>query len=155
VAGDLVTPALIAAWALGRLLGPQLMVAGGGKPTQQWFGMYYADQIGRRLPVPIFQSLECAAAFVIVIALERRLRRSGGPVGVVTAVGIALWSLSRFFDSYLWLGHDAGTVPIEAAGLGLFGAGMLAAGYLILRARRRAQPPERTPQRPAPVAAPR
>ena len=43
---DLVAPVLLACWALGRLLGPQLMVAGGGHPTHQWFGMYYAGQAG-------------------------------------------------------------------------------------------------------------
>ena len=49
---DLVAPVLMACWAMGRLLGPQLMVAGGGHPTHQWFGMYYAGQAGQRLPVP-------------------------------------------------------------------------------------------------------
>ena len=43
---DLVAPVLMASWAMGRLLGPQLMVAGGGHPTHQWFGMYYAGQAG-------------------------------------------------------------------------------------------------------------
>ena len=55
---DLAVPVLLACWAMGRLLGPQLMYAGGGHPTHQWFGMYYAGQAGRRLPVPIFQALE-------------------------------------------------------------------------------------------------
>ncbi len=54
VLADLVAPVLLASWALGRLLGPQLMYAGGGHPTHQWFGMYYAGQVGRRLPVPLF-----------------------------------------------------------------------------------------------------
>src|SRR5579862_544942 len=45
---DIVAPVLAAAWAMGRVLGPQLMVAGGGHPTRQWFGMYYAGQAGRR-----------------------------------------------------------------------------------------------------------
>src|SRR5579863_5299683 len=36
---DLVAPVLMAAWAMGRLLGPQLMVAGGGHPSHQWFCM--------------------------------------------------------------------------------------------------------------------
>src|SRR6185312_5363439 len=51
-AAELVSPVLVSAWAIGRLLGPQLMVAGGGKPTSAWIGMYYAGQVGRRLPVP-------------------------------------------------------------------------------------------------------
>ena len=72
---DLVAPVLLACWALGRLLGPQLMVAGGGHPTHQWFGMYYAGQAGRRLPVPIFQALEDFTVYLILIAIERRLDR--------------------------------------------------------------------------------
>jgi hypothetical protein len=55
---DLAAPVLLACWAMGRLLGPQLMVMGGGHATHQWFGMYYADQVGRRLPVPIIQAIE-------------------------------------------------------------------------------------------------
>ena len=69
----------MACWAMGRLLGPQLMYAGGGHPTHQWFGMYYAGQAGRRLPVPIFQALEDFAVYLILI------RSSGtstaGPTG--------------------------------------------------------------------------
>ena len=72
---DIVAPVLMAAWAMGRLLGPQLMVAGGGHPTSQWFGMYYATEVGRRLPVPIFQSIEDFTVFCILILIERRLER--------------------------------------------------------------------------------
>jgi hypothetical protein len=71
---DLVAPVLIASWSLGRLLGPQLMRAGGGHPTSQWFGMYYADQVGKRLPVPIFQALEDFAIFCVLLLVERWLR---------------------------------------------------------------------------------
>ena len=91
---DLAVPVLLACWAMGRLLGPQLMVAGGGHPTHQWFGMYYADQVGRRLPVPIFQALEDFAVYLILIAIERRLdrwpdgtRRVGYPSGIVLGTG--------------------------------------------------------------------
>lgn len=73
---DIVAPVLAAAWALGRLLGPQLMVAGGGHPTHQWFGMYYADQPGKRLPVPIFQSLEDLGIFLVLLSVERRVARA-------------------------------------------------------------------------------
>lgn len=59
---DMVAPVLIFSWGLGRILGPQFMIAGGGHPTHQWFGMYYAGQVGKRLPVPIFQS---ALSFVV------------------------------------------------------------------------------------------
>ena len=93
---DLVAPVLAAAWAMGRLLGPQLMVAGGGHLTHQWFGMYYADQPGRRLPVPIFQAAEDFAIFCALVYVERRLRRrpdqrligtAAGGVAVGTAAG--------------------------------------------------------------------
>ncbi len=70
---DMVAPVLIAAWGVGRLLGPQLMIAGGGHPTTRWFGMYYADQAGKRLPVPIFQAVLSFAIFLVVIRLERYL----------------------------------------------------------------------------------
>lgn len=71
---DLIAPVLMACWGIGRLLGPQLMLAGGGHPTHQWFGMYYAGQVGKRLPVPIFQSIEDFAIFGILLLVERWLR---------------------------------------------------------------------------------
>ena len=98
---DLMAPVLMACWGIGRLLGPQLMVAGGGHPTNQWFGMYYAGQVGKRLPVPIFQSIEDFTIFGILLLVERWLRtqapgpcrrqsdRSGGepPVAAAPAGG--------------------------------------------------------------------
>ncbi len=140
IAADLVTPVLVASWALGRLLGPQLMIAGGGKPTHQWFGMYYAGEIGRRLPVPIFQALECAAVFGVLMLLEHRIDKAVRPTGVVTAVGVALWSLSRFFDEYLWLPHDVGSLPIEVAGLVLFATGTAFVLWRALGARHAKRP---------------
>ncbi len=71
---DLMAPVLMASWGIGRLLGPQLMLAGGGHPTNQWFGMYYAGQVGKRLPVPIFQAIEDFAIFGILLLVERWLR---------------------------------------------------------------------------------
>ncbi|HLI15536.1 MAG TPA: prolipoprotein diacylglyceryl transferase family protein [Acidimicrobiales bacterium] len=133
VAADLVAPVLIAAWALGRLLGPQLMVAGGGKPTSAWFGMYYAGEVGRRLPVPIFQALECTAVYLVALFLERRLATR--PVGLVTAATVGLWGLSRFFDEFLWLPYDNGTDAVEIGSLVLFAAGAVVAGWLVWRAR--------------------
>ena len=82
---DLVAPVLMAGWALGRLLGPQLEVAGGGHRTTQWFGMYYAGQVGKRLPVPLFQALEDFGVFCVLLAVERRLSRwpdGRAPLGV-------------------------------------------------------------------------
>jgi phosphatidylglycerol:prolipoprotein diacylglycerol transferase len=125
---DLVAPVLMATWALGRLLGPQLMVAGGGHPTHQWFGMYYAGQVGRRLPVPIFQALEDLSIFCVLIALERRLRRwpdrsrrAGYPAGGVLGVGMVLWGIERFLDEHLWLGEDGhlGSLLVQGAGIAL------------------------------------
>ncbi len=143
---DIVTPVLVAAWGVGRLLGPQLMIAGGGHPTSQWFGMYYADQVGKRLPVPIFQAFDCLVIFLVLIAIERHwLAR---PTGFVLAVGISLWDLARFFEEYLWLSYPGhlGAKLVEAAGLGLFAAGAVWALLLYRRGRSQggidAVPPE-------------
>jgi phosphatidylglycerol:prolipoprotein diacylglycerol transferase len=137
VAADLVAPVLSAAWAMGRLLGPQLMVGGGGKATTGWFGMYYSGEVGRRLPVPIFQALECGAVFVISLMVERVIARRGGPVGVVCSTVVALWSLSRFFDEYLWLGPDNGTDAVEITAVVLAALGLAFIGLLLIRDRRR------------------
>jgi phosphatidylglycerol:prolipoprotein diacylglycerol transferase len=138
---DLVAPVLMAAWAMGRLLGPQLMESGGGHPTHQWFGMYYAGQQGPRLPVPIFQSLEDFSVFLILIALERRLNRwpdgsvrSGYPTGGVLGVAMILWGIERSLDEHLWLGEDGhlGSLLVQLAGVLL----VLGGGYILLRTRR-------------------
>ncbi len=98
---DMVAPVLIASWSLGRLLGPQLMRAGGGHPTTQWFGMYYADQVGKRLPVPLFQAFEDFLIFCVLLLVERWLRDlvtartarapavTAAPTEVTTATGDA------------------------------------------------------------------
>ena len=138
---DLVAPVLMASWAIGRLLGPQLMVAGGGHPTHQWFGMYYADQVGKRLPVPIFQALEDFAVFLILIAIERRLdrwpdgtRRIGYPSGVVIGTGMILWGIERALDEHLWLGEAGiGSDLVQVAGVLLVVGG----AFILIRARMR------------------
>ncbi|HEY2562350.1 MAG TPA: prolipoprotein diacylglyceryl transferase family protein [Acidimicrobiales bacterium] len=100
---DLIAPVLMAAWGIGRLLGPQLMVRGGGHPTTAWFGMYYAGEVGKRLPVPIFQAIGDFAIFGILLLVERWLRSqapkdlaadsvgagsgAGSGAGVVTGAG--------------------------------------------------------------------
>jgi hypothetical protein len=53
---------------------------------------------------------------------------------------VALWSLSRFFDEYLWLGPDNGTDAVEVTALVLTGLGLVAIAILIVRARSRSQP---------------
>lgn len=140
IAADLVAPVLAISWAMGRLLGPQLMVAGGGKPTTAWFGMYYAGEIGRRLPVPIFQSIECTAVFLLALLVERRVRMRGGPVGLVCATVVGLWNLSRFFDEYLWLGPDNGTDAVEITALVLFALALGVTIVLLTRFHRTEHP---------------
>jgi phosphatidylglycerol---prolipoprotein diacylglyceryl transferase len=139
---DLAAPVLMACWAMGRLLGPQLMVAGGGHATHQWFGMYYAGQAGRRLPVPIFQALEDFTVYLILIAIERRLDRwpdrsprDGYPPGLVLGTGMVLWGIERALDEHLWLGEDGrlGSDLVQLAGIALVIGGVV----ILLRTRAR------------------
>lgn len=131
---DLVAPVLAAAWAMGRLLGPQLMVEGGGHRTAQWFGMYYATQVGKRLPVPIFQALEDLAVFCVLVLLERRLDRwpdgsprTGYPNGAVIGAGMVLWGIERALDQRLWLAYpgNLGSELVQGAGLALAAGGVV------------------------------
>jgi phosphatidylglycerol---prolipoprotein diacylglyceryl transferase len=155
---DIVAPVLMAAWAMGRLLGPQLMVAGGGHQTTQWFGMEYAGQVGKRLPVPIFQAFEDFAVYVILIAIERKLerlpdgsRRTDYPPGIVTAVAMILWGIERTLDEHLWLGQDGhlGSLLVQIAGVALCVGGivLLVISIKKWRAYDAASPP--TPATPA------
>jgi phosphatidylglycerol:prolipoprotein diacylglycerol transferase len=130
---DLVAPVLLAAWALGRLLGPQLMVAGGGHRTNQWFGMYYAGQVGKRIPVPIIQAVEDLGVFCLLLLLERRLGRrrdgavrTGAPSGAVLGTAMVLWGIERTVDEHLWLGEDGhlGSLLVQLAGIGLVIGGL-------------------------------
>jgi phosphatidylglycerol:prolipoprotein diacylglycerol transferase len=167
---DAVAPVLASAWAMGRLLGPQLMYAGGGHRTHQWFGMYYAGEVGKRLPVPIFQAAEDLAIFCALIFVERRIRRlisSRGdvavgirsPTGAVIGTGMVLWGIERAVDEKLWLAYPGqlGDVLVEAAGMALAVAGVA----VLLVTRRRwnawlaAEPPipEPSPHATTPGAA--
>jgi phosphatidylglycerol---prolipoprotein diacylglyceryl transferase len=139
---DLVLPVLLACWAMGRLLGPQLMVAGGGHPTHQWFGMYYAQQPGKRLPVPIFQAVEDFCAYLVLIFTERRLdrwpdgsRRAGYPPGIVLGIGMILWGIERSLDEHLWLGEDGrvGSDLVQLAGIAL----VIGGAVILVRTRTR------------------
>jgi phosphatidylglycerol---prolipoprotein diacylglyceryl transferase len=141
---DIIAPVLLASWALGRLLGPQLMVAGGGHRTHQWFGMYYAGQPGRRLPVPLFQAAEDFGVFLVLLYIERRLQRwpdgstrTGYPTGTVIGTAMVLWGIERALDEHLWLGEDGrlGSALVQIAGVLLVVAG----AALLLRTRRRWQ----------------
>ena len=121
---DIIAPVLVAAWAVGRLLGPQFMYAGGGKPTTGWYGMYYAGQVGKRIPVPIIQGLECLAVFAILMAVERAVGQRYIARCLIAALAMALWGLTRTLDEYLWLTYDVGTDAIEIAGLAMFAIGL-------------------------------
>ncbi len=139
---DIVAPVLMAAWAMGRLLGPQLMVAGGGHPTHQWFGMYYAGQAGRRIPVPLIQATEDFCVYLVLILIERRLNRwsdgsarSGYPPGLVLGTAMILWGIERSLDEHLWLGEDGhlGSLLVQIAGIAL----VLGGAVILLRTRAR------------------
>ena len=142
---DVAVPALVATWAVGRLLACQLEVGGGGPPTTAWYGLRYAGEVGKRVPVPLFQSAEDWVVFGLLIWLERRLARRGGPPGLVLAVGMGLWGLGRFFDQFLWLsrGGGVGAYLTEGAGLALAIVGLGGAAWLLLR--RRIPPTAGTP----------
>jgi len=121
---DLMAPVLMACWAIGRLLGPQLMVAGGGHRTNQWFGMYYAGQAGKRLPVPIFQAMEDLTIFAVLLLVERWLRRSAPVPATEVAVDpppatpaaaaapITADALIMSDPADTWVPADPGTAPV-------------------------------------------
>ena len=108
VALDLIAPVLVIVWTVGRLLGPQLMYQGGGNPTHAWYGMAYAGQAGRRVPVPIFQALEDSVVYVVTLWVERRIARRGGPIGIVATTAVTLYGAARFNDEYVLLPHSTG-----------------------------------------------
>ncbi len=100
---DLIAPVLVSAWAMGRLLGPQLMINGGGRPTNAWYGLQYAGQIGNRIPVPLFQAAEDAIIFLILLKLEKYFREHNSPDGALIGAAALLWNIPRFSDEYFWL----------------------------------------------------
>lgn len=122
---DALVPALIAGWALGRVLGPQFMVNGGGHLTHQWFGLHYVGQLGKRVPVPLIQGAEDALLWLALLAIERtRLKRT---VGVITAIGMIVWGAVRSLDERLLLGQEShsGSIGVQLAGLTLALAGIV------------------------------
>ncbi|HUL85418.1 MAG TPA: prolipoprotein diacylglyceryl transferase family protein [Actinomycetota bacterium] len=131
---DLAAPVLAAGWALGRLLGPQLMIAGGGRATEAWYGMEYWGSVGRRVPVPIFQAIECFAVFLMVMALERWWPER--PAGILAAAAAAAWGAFRFGDQYFWLGTPGQLDAVEVGGLILFLVGIASIVLLVIRAHR-------------------
>ena len=138
---DIAVPALALGWAIGRLLGPQLMVAGGGHATTAWFGMYYAGQVGRRIPVPIIQAIEDGLLFGLLLLVERRLARIAAlrpgrrpPTGALTAIAMVVWGIVRALDERLWLGEDGhlGSILVQLGGVALAVAGLVI-GVVVLR----------------------
>ena len=112
---DVLVPAIVAGWALGRVLGPQFMVDGGGHVTHQWFGMYYHGQSGKRVPVPLIQGAEDALLWLALLRSERRRPRTG----VVTGVALLVWGVVRAVDERWLLGQQShsGSVGVQLAGL--------------------------------------
>jgi phosphatidylglycerol:prolipoprotein diacylglycerol transferase len=126
---DALVPALIAGWALGRVLGPQFMVNGGGHLTHQWFGIHYAGQVGKRVPVPLIQGAEDATLWLVLLATEHL--RPHRRVGVITGVAMIVWGLVRALDERLLLGQQShsGSVGVQIAGLVL----ALSGAVLVIR----------------------
>lgn len=122
------------------MLACQFEVGGGGPPTTAWYGLSYAGEVGRRVPVPLFQSAEDRVVFGVLVGLGPRLVRRAGRSGVVMAAGVGLWGLGRFFDQLLWFSRGAGIGAdlTEAAGLALAVAGLAGAAWLLLRSPRSA-----------------
>jgi phosphatidylglycerol:prolipoprotein diacylglycerol transferase len=122
---DALVPALIAGWALGRVLGPQFMVDGGGHVTTQWFGLHYAGQVGKRVPVPLIQGAEDALLWLALLGVEKtRLKHT---VGMVTGLGMIVWGLVRALDERLLLGQEShsGSIGVQLAGIALAAAGVV------------------------------
>ena len=114
---DLIAPVLACSWAIGRLLGPQLMVAGGGHPTTAWYGLSYAGQVGKRIPVPLFQAALDFAIFGVVLVVERRWHRR--PLGAIFALWLALWGMARFAEEFFWLATPPVWDAVEVFSLAL------------------------------------
>lgn len=149
---DLAAPVLVAGWAIGRLLGPQLMIAGGGHQTTAWYGMEYAGQVGKRVPVPIFQSIECWVILAILLVVERRFRER--PPGSLIALAAATWGISRFVDEWFWLGVPGHFDAVEGAGLALSAAAWIWLAFLVRRWRRRPPAEEADPVEPGSMSEP-
>jgi phosphatidylglycerol:prolipoprotein diacylglycerol transferase len=148
---DALIPALIAGWAIGRFLGPQFMVDGGGHLTHQWFGLRYAGEVGKRVPVPLIQGLEDGVLWLALVALERTKVRN--TVGLITAMGMMVWGLVRALDERLLLGQEShsGSIGVQLAGLALAAAGLVT---LMMHWPRRGAPSDERSQEGSPSALP-
>ena len=126
---DALVPALVAGWALGRVLGPQFMVNGGGHVTHEWFGLHYAGQVGARVPVPLIQGIEDGLLWLALLSVERY--RSTRHVGVVASIAMIVWGLVRALDERLLLSQEShsGSAGVQIAGLVLALSGV----FLLVR----------------------
>lgn len=133
---DAIIPALVAGWALGRVLGPQFMVNGGGHETTSWIGMHYADQVGKRVPVPLIQGAEDALLWLALLRLQSKW--TSRAVGALSAVAMIVWGAVRAFDEHWLLGQQShsGSVGVQLAGLVLALAGAVILWRVQWRARR-------------------
>lgn len=123
---DALIPALVAGWALGRLLGPQFMFQGGGHLTHQWFGLRYAGQVGKRVPVPLIQAMEDGLLWLALLRIEKRRDPSKSP-GLLTGVALVVWGLARTLDEHYLLGQHShsGSLGVQWAGLALSFSGVI------------------------------
>ena len=122
---DALLPALVAGWALGRVLGPQFMVNGGGHVTTSWFGMHYSGQVGKRVPVPLIQGAEDGSLWLILLWIEAKW--TSRRVGSLSAVTMIVWGVVRAFDEHWLLGQEShsGSIGVQVAGLALALVGAL------------------------------
>lgn len=120
---DAMVPALVAGWALGRFLGPQFMVNGGGHLTHQWFGIHYVGQLGKRVPVPLIQGGEDGLLWGVLILVERKWTTRFA--GALSALAMLIWGLARAYDEHWLLGEDSrsGSIGVQIAALVLALAG--------------------------------
>ena len=133
---DALVPALIAGWALGRVLGPQFMIDGGGHLTHQWFGLSYSGQAGKRVPVPLIQGLEDGLLWLALLGLQRQ--RLSKRAGVLSGAGMIVWGLVRALDERLLLGQrsHSGSIGVQIAGIALALSGVT---LIVVQWRRRPQ----------------
>jgi prolipoprotein diacylglyceryltransferase len=108
------------------------MYQGGGNLTHAWYGISYAGQVGKRVPVPIIQALEDAFVYVIALWVERRIARRGGPVGIVVTTAVTLYGAFRFNDEYVLLPHNTGgDIAVIVASVSFVAFGAALAGFLL------------------------
>ena len=120
---DALIPALVLGWAIGRVLGPQFMVDGGGHLTHQWFGIAYHGQVGKRVPVPLIQGAEDGLLWATLLFIERRLTPR---TGLVTGLAMVVWGLVRAYDEHWLLGEQShsGSLGVQLAALALSAGGL-------------------------------